>query len=100
MRTPDRPKRYWDELKHDVRPIYTAVNADAALVAFEELSAKWEQRYPAIIRLWANAWEEFIPFLDYHVEIRQVLCNTNAIESFSPLEPCRPGATSHGANRH
>ena len=28
------------------------------------------QRYPAVIRLWDNAWAEFIPFLDYDVEIR------------------------------
>jgi putative transposase len=76
-------RRYWDELKRDLKPIYTAVNADAALAAFGELSDKWEQRYPAIIRLWANAWEEFIPFLDYDVEIRKVLCSTNAIESLN-----------------
>jgi putative transposase len=76
-------RRYWDELKRDLKPIYTAVNADAALAAFGELSDKWEQRYPAIIRLWANAWEEFIPFLDYDVEIRKVICSTNAIESLN-----------------
>ena len=41
------------------------------------------QRYGAIIRLWENAWEQFIPFLDYDVEIRTVLCSTNAIESLN-----------------
>jgi putative transposase len=42
------------------------------------------QRYPAIIRLWSNAWEEFIPFLDYDIEIRKVICcSTNAIESLN-----------------
>jgi hypothetical protein len=30
-------------------------------------------------RLWRNAREEFMPFLDYDVEIRKVLCSTNAI---------------------
>ncbi len=30
-----------------------------------------------------TAWEEFISFLDYHVEIRQVICSTNAIESLN-----------------
>jgi putative transposase len=30
-----------------------------------------------------NAWEEFIPFLDYDVEIRQVICSRNAIESLN-----------------
>jgi transposase-like protein len=76
-------RRDWDELKRDLRPIYTAVNADAALAAFGELTDKWEPRYPAVIRLWASAWEEFIPFLDYDVEIRKVICSTNAIESLN-----------------
>jgi len=57
--------KYWDEIKRDLRPIYTAVNAVAAGMAFDELAEKWGPRYPAVIRLWRNAWEEFIPFLDY-----------------------------------
>ena len=40
-------------------------------------------RYPAAIRLWRNAWEEFIPFLDYDTEARKVICSTNAIESLN-----------------
>jgi len=36
-----------------------------------------------VIRLWDNAWAEFIPFLDYDVEIRTVICSTNAIESLN-----------------
>jgi transposase-like protein len=58
-------KRDWDALKRDVKPIYTAVNAEAARAALEELTEKWGARYGAIIRLWDNAWEEFTPFLDY-----------------------------------
>jgi putative transposase len=34
-----------------------------------------------VVRLWRNAWQEFIPFLDYEVEIRRVICSTNAVES-------------------
>ena len=73
----------WDALKHDVKPIYTAVNAAAARVALDELAEKWGTKYAAIIRLWNNAWEEFIPFLDYDVEIRRIICSTNAIESLN-----------------
>jgi putative transposase len=76
-------KRDWDALKRDVRPIYTAVNAEAARAALDELAEKWGQRYGAVIRLWENAWNEFIPFLDYDVEIRKVICSTNAIESLN-----------------
>jgi transposase-like protein len=43
------------------------VNAAAARSAFDELAEKWGQRYPAVIRLWDNAWSEFIPFLNYDV---------------------------------
>jgi putative transposase len=76
-------RKYWDEIKRDVKPIYTAVNATAARSAFDELTEKWGQRYPGVIRLWDNAWDEFIPFLDYDVEIRRVICSTNAIESLN-----------------
>jgi putative transposase len=66
-----------------VKAIYTAVNATAARAALDELTDKWGGRSPAIIRLWENAWQEFIPFLDYDVEIRRVTCSTNAIESLN-----------------
>jgi putative transposase len=48
---------------------------------FAEFCEKWERRYPAIIRLWTDAWAEFVPFLAFDVEIRTVICTTNAIES-------------------
>src|ERR1700759_2895199 len=72
-----------DAIKRDIKPIYTAVNADAALAALDDLEEKWGTRYRAMIRLWRNAWTEFIPFLDYDVEIRKVICSTNAIESLN-----------------
>ncbi len=49
----------------------------------DELTDKWGTKYGAIIRLWNNAWEEFIPFLDYDVEIRPAICSINAIESLN-----------------
>jgi putative transposase len=76
-------RKYWAELAHAIKPIYTAVNAAAARAAFDDLAEKWGGRYPAVIRLWDNAWDEFVPFLDYDLEIRKVLCSTNAIESLN-----------------
>lgn len=72
-----------DAIKRGIRPIYTAPNADAASAALDELEEKWGDKYPAMIRLWRNAWNEFIPFLDYDTEIRKVICSTNAIESLN-----------------
>lgn len=65
--------KYWDQIKRDVIPIYTAVNAAATRAEFDELAQKWGQRYPAVIRLWDSAWAEFIPFLDYEACCRMVL---------------------------
>ena len=49
-------------------------------------------RYPAVIRLWDNAWEEFIPFLDYDVEIRQVhLLHQRDRVAQRPLPPSGQG---------
>ncbi len=76
-------RKDWDALKRDLKPIYTAVNADAARAALDQLTGTWGKKYAAITRLWENAWEEFIPFLDYDVEIRKVICSTNAIESLN-----------------
>jgi putative transposase len=76
-------KKDWDAVKRDLKPIYTAVNADAARAAFDEFTEGWGGRYGAIIRLWENAWNEFVPFLDYDVEIRRIICSTNAIESLN-----------------
>jgi len=74
---------YWGELARDVKLIYTAPNAAAARTAFDALEEKWGKQYPAIIGLWRNAWEQFVPFLDYDIEIRRLLCSTNAIESMN-----------------
>jgi transposase-like protein len=76
-------KRDWAALAKDLKPVYTAASESAALDAFAEFSDKWEARYPAIIRLWTNAWAEFVPFLQFDTEIRRVICTTNAIESIN-----------------
>ena len=76
-------RRDSDAIKRDIKPIYTAANADAALAALDDLEEKWGTKYRAMIRLWRNAWTEFIPFLDYDIEIRKVICSTNAIESLN-----------------
>ena len=35
---------------------------------FLEFSEVWGKRYPAIVRLWENAWAEFVPFLAFDPE--------------------------------
>jgi putative transposase len=76
-------RKDFDALSRDLRPVYTAPTEAAATARFEEFAQQWGGQYPAIVRLWRSAWAEFIPFLDYDVEIRRVICSTNAIESLN-----------------
>ena len=48
-----------------LRRVYTAVNAETAGKALDELEEQWGNRWgnPGVIRIWRQAWEEFTPFL-------------------------------------
>ncbi len=71
----------WNKVARDLRPVYTAPSEAAATERFLEFSEKWGSKYPAVIKLWSDAWAEMVPFLSFDVEIRKVICSTNAIES-------------------
>jgi transposase-like protein len=71
----------WDKIAKALRPVYTAATEDAATERFVEFAEAWGKKYPAIVKLWSDAWAEFVPFLAFDVEIRKVICSTNAIES-------------------
>lgn len=63
-------------------------------------SLSCRRTFGAIIRLWENAWNEFIPFLDYDVEIRKVICSTNASRSTPATGgQSRPWARNQRAGR-
>lgn len=76
-------KKDWAAIARDLKAVYTAPSESAAMEAFLAFTGTWEHRYPAIIRLWDNAWAEFVPFLQFDKEIRTVICSTNAIESIN-----------------
>jgi transposase-like protein len=74
-------RQHWDAIAKALRPVYTAPTEAAAQARFDEFAEVWGGKYPAIVRLWTNAWPEFVPFLAFDAEIRTVVCSTNAIES-------------------
>ena len=76
-------KKYWGQISKELREVYTAPTVAAAGQRFAEFEATWGDRYPAIIRLWRNAWEQFTPFLVFPPEIRKIVYTTNAIESLN-----------------
>jgi transposase-like protein len=69
-------------LARAIRPIYTAVNAEAAeseLAVFE--SGPWGQKFPTVAASWRRAWSNVIPFFAFPPAVRKVIYTTNCVES-------------------
>jgi putative transposase len=77
------PRRQYDQVVKDLRPIYTAIDADHALEALEAFDHKWGKQLPVVTKAWRDAWEHVIPFLAFPDEVRRVIYTTNAIEALN-----------------
>ena len=70
------------QLAAALRPIYTAVSAEAAEREREAFAqGPWGQKFPTIAPAWRRVWDKVIPFFAFPLEVRRVLYTTNAIES-------------------
>ena len=68
----------------ELRKIYTAPTAEAALDALEALAeSPWGKKYPQAIRVWQEAWDTFTPFMAFTPAVRKLLYTTNSIESLN-----------------
>ena len=70
------PRKQYDQVTKDLRPIYTAINAEEAMLALERFEAKWPQ-LSIIGRMWRDAWQHVIPFLAFEPEVRRVIYTTD-----------------------
>jgi putative transposase len=77
------PRREYDQVTRDLKPIYKAADADAAQAALEAFDEKWGKRFPVITQAWLNSWEHVTPFLAFPPEVRRVIYTTNAIEALN-----------------
>lgn len=68
-------------LMPEMKAIYRAENAEAALERLEAFEAKWGKRYPTIGAAWRRAWEQVVPLFAFPPEIRRMIYTTNAVES-------------------
>jgi transposase-like protein len=75
----------WDKrsvVAKALKPIYQAVNAEAAAAALDAFEAgPWGQKHPMIVAAWRRAWDRVVPFFVFPAGIRKVIYTTNAIES-------------------
>jgi putative transposase len=76
----------WKDRKQimpDLKAIYRAESADAALDRLADFENRWDARYPAIGQSWRRAWEHVIPFFAFPPDIRKMIYTTNAVESLN-----------------
>ncbi len=76
-------KKHWPQITKGLRGIYTAPTVPAAEARFAEFAEEWGGKYPAMINSWESAWNEFVPFLEFPVELRKIVYTTNSIESLN-----------------
>jgi putative transposase len=76
-------KKHWGQITREMRAIYTAPTVEAAEVRFAEFAEEWRSIYPAMIGSCENSWGEFVPFLEFPLELRKIVYTTNAIESLN-----------------
>lgn len=67
----------------DLKAIYRAENADAALDRLAQFEARWGARYPAVGASWRRAWEHVIPLFAFPPDVRKMIYTTNAVESLN-----------------
>ncbi len=67
----------------DLKAIYGAANAQAALERLDAFEGKWGKRYPTIAPTWRRAWDYVIPLFAFPPAIRKMIYTTNAVESLN-----------------
>lgn len=76
-------KKHWGQVCRELREMYTAPSLQAAEARFADFADTWRDKYPAMTATWESAWGEFVPFLEFPAELRQIVYTTNAIESMN-----------------
>jgi putative transposase len=67
-----------------LRPIYTTATETAAAAELDIFEgSSWGKKYPATVQVWRDAWERFIPFLEFPPEVRKIIYTPNSIESLN-----------------
>jgi hypothetical protein len=73
------PRREREQVARDLKAIYTAIDADAALLELERFDEKWGERFAVITHAWQTAREHVTSFLAFAAQLRRVICTTNVI---------------------
>jgi transposase-like protein len=66
----------------DLKLVYKADTKELAEENLEELSNKWNKKYPIVIKSWEHNWEHLSTYFAYTQPIRTLIYTTNTVEGF------------------
>ena len=92
-------KKHWARIAAQMREIYTSPTVEAAEARFVEFADEWKTTYPALVSSWEHAWEEFVPFLAFPVELRRLVYTTDEIVKGSWLREAGLARYGQGSRR-
>ena len=78
----------WKDYKHvaaDLKQIYQSATEEEALLALDQFSETWDEKYPQISRSWRSHWHNLNALFAYPQDIRKAIYTTNAIESLNSV---------------
>lgn len=79
------PWKDYKAVTADLKKIYQSVTEDEALLALDDFSVHWDEKYPQISRSWRAHWENLNTLFLYPQDIRKAIYTTNAIESLNSV---------------
>lgn len=66
-----------------MKMIYNAPTKQAAELALNDFSDKWNSKYSYAIKSWRDNWDELTVFFEFPLEIRRIIYTTNLIENLN-----------------
>ena len=79
------PWKDYKAVTADLKKIYQSATEEEALQALEQLSQRWDSKYPQISRSWHAHWDNINTLFKYPDDIRKAIYTTNAIESLNSV---------------
>jgi putative transposase len=79
------PWKDYKPVTADLKQIYQSVTEEEALLALDQFSERWDEKYPQISRSWRAHWNNINTLFNYPEDIRKAIYTTNAIESLNSV---------------
>ena len=79
------PWKDYKAITRDLKQIYQSATEEEALMALDQFSSTWDNKYPQISKSWRNHWQNLNTLFNYPQDIRKAIYTTNAIESLNSV---------------